>query len=395
MIYRFDSCLLDTDRHVLMRAGDAVPVEPQVFDLLLLLLSHPDRLVTRDEMIEAVWQGRIVSESAVSARIASARKAVGDDGKAQRVIRTVARRGLQMAVPVEVEASDTGDAAPKPATPPQAPRIRYARTQRDRPIAWAVHGDGPPLVCANMIGTDLEQDWALHANRAMWEILGERHSVLRYDPAGTGQSGEDGPELDFDRQAEDLHAVVTAAGLDRFVLYADSGSVLTAVHFAARYPELVHKFVIVGGYAEGWNHRRTGASGTPAMMEMVRESWTNPQGAFASSFMLAYLPEGPLDAVHALADNMRVSIDRDTELAVRELQHGTSLLPLLPRITCPTLILHGRRDAVHPVSEARKLAAGIAGAELMTFDTANHLPVPGHPLWSDYVTAILDFLGRD
>ena len=71
------------------------------------------------------------------------------------------------------------------------------------------------------------------------------------------------------------------------------------------------------------------------------------------------------------------------------------LLPLLPQITCPTLILHGRRDAVHPVSEARKLAAGIAGAELMTFDTANHLPVPGHPLWSDYVRAILDFLNRD
>ena len=78
-----------------LRGDGPRPVAPQVFDLLQLLAENPDRVVTRDEIIEGVWGGRIVSESAISARIASARKAVGDSGKSQSVIRTVQRRGLQ------------------------------------------------------------------------------------------------------------------------------------------------------------------------------------------------------------------------------------------------------------------------------------------------------------
>jgi DNA-binding winged helix-turn-helix (wHTH) protein len=88
MKYHFADCFLDTDRHLLERGGVAQQIEPQVFDLLLLLLETHGRLVTRDEIVNSVWQGRIVSESAISARIAAARKAVGDNGKAQAVMAT-------------------------------------------------------------------------------------------------------------------------------------------------------------------------------------------------------------------------------------------------------------------------------------------------------------------
>lgn len=98
MRHVFANCELDTDRLTLTRSGRSITVEPQVFDLIRLLAENPDRVVTRDEMIEVVWKGRIVSESAISARIAAARKAVGDDGKRQAVIRTVARRGLQRGI---------------------------------------------------------------------------------------------------------------------------------------------------------------------------------------------------------------------------------------------------------------------------------------------------------
>jgi len=88
MIYAFDDCQLDLGAHELTRAGRPVPLERQVFALLELLVANSDRLVSRDEIVDRVWGGRIVSEAALSSRIKSARAAIGDDGGAQRLIRT-------------------------------------------------------------------------------------------------------------------------------------------------------------------------------------------------------------------------------------------------------------------------------------------------------------------
>ena len=93
MILRFADCILDTDRRSLSRGGAQVAVQLQVFELIHLLVKNPERVVARDEIVQTVWDGRIVSESAISSRIASAREAVGDDGRRQAVIRTVQRRG--------------------------------------------------------------------------------------------------------------------------------------------------------------------------------------------------------------------------------------------------------------------------------------------------------------
>src|ERR1043165_3474646 len=89
VIYRFEHYELDTGTFELRAHGVAVAVEPQVFALLALLVAHRDRLVTREEIIARVWDGRAVSEAAVASRIKSARQALGDSGREQRVIRTV------------------------------------------------------------------------------------------------------------------------------------------------------------------------------------------------------------------------------------------------------------------------------------------------------------------
>jgi TolB-like protein len=111
VIYRFGAFELDRAKIELRREGAAVPVEPQVFALLLLLAENRERLVSRDEIIEKVWDGRIVSDSALDSRVKSARRALGDDGKAQRFIRTVHGRGFRFVGDLE-EAATTplGDA---------------------------------------------------------------------------------------------------------------------------------------------------------------------------------------------------------------------------------------------------------------------------------------------
>ena len=115
MIYRFENFELDEGCAELRRGGAVIPTEPQVFALLHLLVSAHDRVVTRDEIFEKIWGNRIVSDAALSSRIRDVRKVVGDDGAAQRLIKTVQRRGLRF-----VGQLDTGAPA-SPATPAPAP----------------------------------------------------------------------------------------------------------------------------------------------------------------------------------------------------------------------------------------------------------------------------------
>lgn len=117
----FGDCALDPARRELRRSGGLVHVEPQVFDLLLHLIENRDRVVSKDDLLSAVWHGRIVSESTLSNRINAARSAVGDSGERQLFIRTVARRGLRFVGEVTQEAAEParGEAAAGPAPVPQ------------------------------------------------------------------------------------------------------------------------------------------------------------------------------------------------------------------------------------------------------------------------------------
>ena len=115
MIYLFADCRLDADRRELQRGSKLVPMEPQVFDLLEFLLRNRTRVVSKDELLAVVWNGRIVSESTVGSRIAAAREAIGDDGKAQGLIRTAPRRGLRFVADVrEMTAQDCREAGQAP-----------------------------------------------------------------------------------------------------------------------------------------------------------------------------------------------------------------------------------------------------------------------------------------
>jgi TolB-like protein len=93
--YLFEGYALDTDRRELRRGDDLVPIEPQVFDLLSYLVSQRDRVVSKDDLLTAVWKGRIVSESALTTRINAVRAALGDSGEAQRLLRTLRNRGFR------------------------------------------------------------------------------------------------------------------------------------------------------------------------------------------------------------------------------------------------------------------------------------------------------------
>jgi TolB-like protein len=109
--FLFEDCLLDPDRRELTRASQAIAIGPQVFDLLLHLLQNRERVVSRDDLLEAVWGGRIVSESTMTSHINAVRKAIGDSGGEQRLIRTIARKGFRFVGEVRESGASEGPAS--------------------------------------------------------------------------------------------------------------------------------------------------------------------------------------------------------------------------------------------------------------------------------------------
>ncbi len=101
----FDEYVLDTNTRELRRGDTLIAVEPQVLDLLIYLIDNRDHVVSKDDMIASVWGGRAVSDTALTSRIYAARKAVGDTGRDQKLIRTVARKGLRFVGKLETPAA--------------------------------------------------------------------------------------------------------------------------------------------------------------------------------------------------------------------------------------------------------------------------------------------------
>lgn len=200
MLYHFADCTLDDENFTLTRGGEVQSVEPQVIDLLIFMVQNDGVLISKDELIDKVWAGRIVSDSAISARIAAARRAVGDDGKIQSCIQTVSRRGFQFVADVSKGNETTGHSKQHQIQP----TIRYATADDGVKIAFAVSGNGPPLVRLAHHPTHLELDWSEPAARRLFDSIGETHTLIRIDQRGCGLSDLNVYDFSTDRSAKSL-----------------------------------------------------------------------------------------------------------------------------------------------------------------------------------------------
>ncbi len=392
MRFIFADCSLDTDSYVFTRNGQPQSLEPQVFDLLSLLVENAGRLITRDELIERVWDGRIVSEATISSRINAARNAVGDSGKVQAVIRTIPRRGIEFVARVD----RPGDGpAPPAATSPQT--IRYATSADGTMIAWATSGDGTPLLYAASHVTHLELDWASPLRRPLLDALGADHRLIRFDIRGTGLS-DNGAEDTIDSHVADLAAVADAAGLDRFPILANLNSACAAIRFAAQNPERVSHLVIQQGYARGRALRGTNPSAPqadPFVLLLQGGGWGDPDSGFMRAWLSMAAPGLDTKELNALIRLVGGVCTIEQAIESRRVIDRFDVRADLAQVLTPTLVMHNRNCSLHPISEGRMLAAGIPGAEFLVLDSANTLCHPKDPTFAQQIRAILDFVAPD
>ncbi len=387
MIYRFAACDLDTANHVLTVNGEPRKVEPQVFDLLHHLVKNPDRLVSRDELIEVVWGGRIVSDSTIDARINAARQAVDDDGTRQAIIKTVPRRGFRFV------------AALAPANTENSPglasqRVRFTTSSDGTQIAYATTGTGPPLVRAGHWLSHLEHDWHSPVWRPLLDELGRSFAVTRYDQRGNGLSDWHAEISSLDVFVDDLAAVVDAAGLDRFAIYGTSQGAPIAIAYAARHPERVSHLVLHGGYVRGRMLRAAAAEReqAQALLTLMRHGWGKEGSPFIKAFTAMYIPDGTTEQAQSLAELQRLTTSPENAVKLRTAVDNFDATDYLAKVSCPTLVLHARNDAIHPLDQGRKLAAGISNAEFVMLESANHVILPQEPAWLTLFEAMRGFL---
>lgn len=395
MIFSFLDFELDSKNLHLTRRGEPVPVEPQVFDLLLLLVQNAGKLITKDRMMEVVWDGRIVSEATVSARINAARKAVGDDGTKQAVIRTVSRRGIELIVPVTID-RQAAPSTPEPSRPTQQ-TIRYAKSDDGTLIAYTSHGQGPKALYAGHFLSHLELEWASTPTRTVLNDISNGRTLVRYDIRGSGLSDNDPADMGIQKQVDDLAAVADAAGLDRFPLVAVLQSSITALHFAAQNPNRVSRLVLLHGYCDGRavrNSDRAYPEEDP-FFTLMRDGFKTGSAAFVKAWSALILPDSEATEVKEVHDILQAATSLEQVIKSRMAIDQFSAKDILSKVSVPTLIIQSRNNEIHPFSEGRKLAGGIKDAEFAVMESSDGMCVPSSPTYRQQIDVINEFLDRD
>mgnify|MGYP001815105133 CR=1 FL=1 len=391
MIFSFAGHVLDTDRRVLTRGGQDVAIEPQVFDVLRVLVENTGAVVSKDELIDAVWSGRIVSEASISSRINAARTAVGDTGKDQRVIRTVQRRGFELVAPVE-----TG-ARPVRETTELRQKIRYASSSDGTNIAWSSAGQGEDLLFCWHHLSHLEKDWSSDILAPGLRDLASRFRLVRYDVRGSGLSDPIRDGTTMDGHVDDLLAVADAAGLERFPIVALLQNTAVAIRFAARYPDRVSRLVLHNAYVRGRAIRENATEKPrhdPFIALLDSGGWGDPENPFMRAWATMVVPGASPEDTTELIELIANAGSPQDALVQRDLIDRLDMTGDLANVQCPTLVIHARLCGIHPVSEGRRVAAGIPDAEFLELDSASTVFFAADPVFERLQEATLAFLAE-
>jgi DNA-binding winged helix-turn-helix (wHTH) protein len=286
--FHFEGFCLDLERRELSRGAELVAVEPQVFDLIAHLIANRELVVSKDQLLEAVWGGRVVSESTLTSRINAARRAVGDSGAQQRLIRTIARKGFRFVGTVSAPPVLDAEASQPPSRRPSGLHqdIHFCTAADGVRIAYAEVGQGPPIVKAGNWLNHLEYDWESPIWSHLLGNLAQEHRLVRYDARGNGLSDWDVDDISFEAFVRDMESVIAATGLQKFALLGISQGCAVCIEYAVRHPERVTHLVLYGGYAQG-RHKRGSTSEVQkadALQVLMREGWGQENPAFRQLF---------------------------------------------------------------------------------------------------------------
>jgi len=273
--------------------------------------------------------------------------------------------------------------------------IRFVTASDGVKLAYAVSGNGPPLLkTANWLN-HLEFDWQSPVWMHWFNVFSTRHTLYRYDIRGSGLSDWTDNKLSFEHQVADLEGIVEAAGLERFALLGISQGASVAIEYAVRHPERVSHMVIHGGFARGWAIRSHASERAGrAWAELVRVGWgARSTAAYRRMFAELFIPNASEEQIAWFAEMQRRSTTPELAARIMESSGEINVVERLAQVRAPTLVMHPRRDVIVPFEEGRLIAGGIPNAQFVEFDSGNHILLESEPAWQKFLDVVGEFLG--
>lgn len=330
-----------------------------------------------------------------------------DDGALRTEIRRLTEAARQLALvqsrpaeedakPARVEVAQEAEPgrSGEGGTEPLAQEIRRCATPDGVWLAYALSGQGPPLVRASHWMSHLERDWDSPVWKHWMEGLSSHFRFVRYDQRGNGLSDRDPADLSFEAMIADLESIIDAAGLRRVFLLGISQGCPLSIAYAVRHPERVAGMVLYGGYTRGWRNR-----GDPreiarreAMGALMREGWGQDDPVFRQMFTSMFIPEGTPEQRDWFNELQRATVSPEVAHRMFEEAANINVENLLPRIRVPTLVMHASRDAVIPFEHGEAMAAKIPGARFLTLESANHILLAHEPAFMTFLEETRRFL---
>jgi pimeloyl-ACP methyl ester carboxylesterase/DNA-binding winged helix-turn-helix (wHTH) protein len=367
-------------------SGAQVMLRAQLLAVMNCLARKADRVVTKDELMQAVWPGVVVTEDSLVQCIKDLRKVLKDE--AHSIIQTLPKRGYRL-----VPSRNAPQCAVSEPLPPAFHQdIRFATTADGVRIAYAVSGQGPVLVRAAHWMTHLEWDWQSAVYGPWIKGFSQRYMHVRYDARGCGLSDRCTPPTCLDDDVRDLEAVVDAAGLNRFALLGRSQGGAISARYAARHPERVSHMIMLGGFVRG--ARKRGAlsdsqKNSQAFWQLIKDGWGQDNAAFRQLMTSRMFPGANPEQMQAFNQLQRVACTPQGAAHVGSVNGEYDASGDLCKVRCPALVLHSPDDAAVPFEEGRMIASMIEGARLMSFTSVNHTPLPTEPAF-DMVNRLID-----
>jgi pimeloyl-ACP methyl ester carboxylesterase/DNA-binding winged helix-turn-helix (wHTH) protein len=368
---------LDPSRGQLQGQLGPVPLTPKALALLEYLASRPGRLVSKRELLDAVWPGVFVADGALKVCIREIRRALGDDARAPQYIETAHRRGYRFIAEVnECTASAptlaaTGSATVRPLD------VHYAHSGGVN-IAYQVVGDGPvDLVFVMGWVSHVEYFWLEPSFARFLQRLAGFSRLILFDKRGTGLSDPVTRLPTLEERMQDVSAVLEAVGSRRAVLMGVSEGGPMCSLYAATYPAKTEALIMIGTYARRlrspdypWG---PSAEERDAFCADIVARWGGPVGIEERAPTAAHDP-----AFRSWwATFLRMGASPAAAVALTRMNADIDVRHILPTIRVPTLVLHRSGDRCLRVEEGRFVASLIPGARFVELAGDDHLPFVG------------------
>ena len=367
-------------------AGGRITLRPNAFDVLDYLGNRAGLRVSKDELLRAVWPDVIVTENSLAQCIGEIRTVLGD--VEHTVVCTEQRRGYRLVV--DEQPNENIPATTTPSEPAMQQDIRFVQSEPGVRIAYGVSGSGPAMVRI--------MNWASHL-QYNFQVLFYAHlrefaksgCYIQYDPRGSGLSTRDVAAGLFSDWVTDLSAVIDAAGLVRTGLFAYTIGGATAVRYAILHPERVSFLILNGAVVRGPSARGASKEFSQAFIKLLRDGWARENPAIRQMSTRHIHTDATAEELASLETLHRAACSGEFVASVIQASLDVDVTEDLPKLKCPTLIIHSLRDKHIPFEEACRTASLIPGAQLEPIDSANNFALPSDPQFAKWRQLVSDF----